>query len=95
MYGHTRDVRFTFFCDMRFMFFRDMRFIFSSIPAYPKSAPKTKRMQENIHDEIALNPFTFGEFVVVVLNILINTKNKVTSNVIRPGTTSGSMRKLT
>ena len=74
---------------------RDIRRIFSSIPAYPKRAPKTNKIQENIQADIALIPSTFGEFVVLVLKILIKTKNRVTNSVMRPGTSLGSMTKLT
>ena len=37
-------------------------------------------------------PSTVGDSV---LNMLVNTKNRVTSNPILPGTTEGAMRKLT
>ena len=52
-------------------------------------------MQENSHEVMALKPSTFGESEVILLNILIRTRNNVTSSVILPGTLEGSIRKLT
>ena len=40
-------------------------------------------------------PSTVGDSVLMVLNMSVNTKNRVTSNPILPGTTDGAMRKLT
>ena len=37
----------------------------------------------------------FGEILVMVLKMLISTRNSVTRSAIQPGTTSGGMRKLT
>ena len=65
------------------------------IPAYPISAPNTNKMQDKTHAERALNPSTFGDVVGILLKILVRTKKRVTSKVILPGTTSGSIRKLT
>ena len=68
--------------------------ILNNIPAYPTRAAKTNSIHEINHVETAVNPSTFGELDAAVLKILINTRNIVTNNVIRPGTSSGSMRKL-
>ena len=45
--------------------------------------------------EIAVSPSTFGELEVTLLKMLISTRKMVTRSVIRPGTISGGMRKLT
>ena len=65
------------------------------IPAYPQRAPNTNRMHVNTQAERALNAVTFGEDSGILLNMLVSTKKRVTSNVIRPGTTLGSTKKLT
>ena len=46
--------------------------------------PNTNRIQANIHISIAVKPSAFGEFVVILLKILIKTRNSVMSNAIRP-----------
>ena len=46
--------------------------------------PNTNRIQANIHISIAVKPSAFGEFVVMLLKILIKTRNTVMSNAIRP-----------
>ena len=46
--------------------------------------PNTNRIQANIHISIAVKPSAFGEFVVMLLKILIKTRNSVMSNAIRP-----------
>ena len=66
-----------------------------SNPAYPIKAPKTKRMQVITQAEMDVSPSTFGELLVMFVKMLIKTRNKVTSKVIRPGTISGGIRKLT
>ena len=85
------------------------RFFLKRIPAYPLRAPKTKRMHVIIQAErkfyikadmhlileIAVSPSTFGEFEVTLLKILIKTRKMVTRRVIRPGTISGGIKKLT
>ena len=43
--------------------------------------------------EIAVSPSTLGELEVTLLKILINTRNIVTSRVMRPGTISGGIKK--
>lgn len=65
------------------------------IVAYAINAPKTKNIQPIIHDEIAVMPSTLGEMLVMVLKMLMSTRNSVTRRAMRPGTTSGGMRKLT
>ena len=47
-----------------------------------------------LHTEYSL-PSTVGDSVLMVLNMLVSTKNRVTNNPILPGTTEGEMRKLT
>ena len=46
--------------------------------------PNTNRIQANIHISIAVKPSAFGEFVVMLLKILIKTRNSVMSNAILP-----------
>ena len=43
---------------------------------------------------MALKPSTFGDFADMELKMLICTKNNVTNNVMRPGITSGGIKKL-
>ena len=45
--------------------------------------------------EMAVSPSTLGEFEVTLLKMLMSTRKMVTRSVIRPGTISGGMRKLT
>ena len=40
-------------------------------------------------------PSTVGDTVLMVLNMLVSTRKRVTSNPILPGTTEGEIRKLT
>ncbi len=54
------------------------------IPVNPSSAPKTKRMQAITQAEIDVRPSTFGEFVVMLVKMLIKTRNRVTRRVMRP-----------
>ena len=63
--------------------------------AYSSRARKTKNMQAIIQEAIAVIPSTFGETLVMVLKMLVSTRNRVTKRAIRPGTTSGGIRKLT
>ena len=63
--------------------------------AYSRRARKTKNMQAIIQEAMAVIPSTFGEMFVMVLKMLVSTRNRVTSSAIRPGTTSGGIRKLT
>ena len=42
--------------------------------------------------DMAVKPSTLGELEVTLLKMLINTRNIVTSSVIRPGTISGGIR---
>ena len=65
-----------------------------NIPVKPSRAPKTKRMQVMTQAEMEVRPSTLGEFVVMLVKMLINTRNRVTSKVILPGTISGGIRKL-
>ena len=52
-------------------------------------------MQENSHAETAVNPDSAcGESDFMLLNMLIKTKNNVTSNDILAGTIAGSIMKL-
>ena len=46
--------------------------------------PKTNKMHANIQISIAVNPSAFGEFVVMLLKMLISTRNSVISKAIRP-----------
>ena len=63
--------------------------------AYSNKARNTKNMQAIIHDEMAVIPSTLGETFVIVLNMLVKTRNRVTNSAIRPGTMSGGIKKLT
>lgn len=71
------------------------RFFLKRIPAYPDKAPKTKRMQVMTQAEMEVRPSTLGELEVMLLKMLISTRKRVTSRVMRPGTISGGIRKLT
>ena len=44
---------------------------------------------------VQLLPSTVGDSVLMVLNMLVSTRKRVTSSPILPGTTEGEMRKLT
>jgi hypothetical protein len=70
-------------------------FFLIRIRAYPAKAPKTKRMQERSHAEIAVRPSTFGDCVMTLEKMLIKTRKSVTSNVNRPDTSFGGIKKLT
>ena len=72
----------------------DKWFFLYNIPVNPNKAPNTKRMQVITQAEIEVSPSTFGEFVVMFVKMLINTRNRVTNNVMRPGTISGGIKKL-
>jgi hypothetical protein len=52
-------------------------------------------MQAIIQDVIAVIPSVFGEILVIVLKMLLSTRKSVTRSAMRPGTTSGGIRKLT
>ena len=56
--------------------------------------PGIKRWLAMLHTEYSL-PSTVGDSVLMVLNMLVSTKNRVTNNPILPGTTEGEIRKLT
>jgi hypothetical protein len=43
-----------------------------------------KNMQANIQAEMAVIPSTFGDALLMVLKMLINTRNRVTNRAIRP-----------
>ena len=62
---------------------------------YPTKAKKTKKMQTSIHAAMAVMPSTLGELVVTMLKMLMSTRKRVMSMAIRPGTTSGGIRKPT
>ena len=70
-------------------------FFFNSIPEYATKAANTNIIHEKSHADAALNPSELGEFEVRLFIRLISTRNRVTNNVILPGTTSGSITKLT
>ena len=59
------------------------------------SALKTKNMQAIIQEVMAVIPSVLGEILVMELKMLVSTRKSVTRSAIRPGTTSGGMRKLT
>jgi len=71
-----------------------MAFFFNNMHVNPTRAPNTNKMQVRTHAEIEVSPSTFGELLVILVKILIKTRNNVTKSVIRPGTISGGMRKL-
>jgi hypothetical protein len=52
-------------------------------------------MQAIIQEVMAVIPSVFGEILVMELKMLVSTRKSVTRSAIRPGTTSGGMRKLT
>ena len=45
--------------------------------------------------EMAVMPSTLGEMLVMVLKMLTSTRKSVTRSAMRPGTTSGGIKKLT
>jgi hypothetical protein len=51
-------------------------------------------MQAITHAEIDVRLSTLGEFDVMLVKMLIKTRNRVTRRVILPGTTSGGIKKL-
>ena len=59
------------------------------IRTLPISEPNTKSMQANIQISMAVSPSAFGELVVMLLKMLIKTRNNVMSNAIRPEIKSG------
>ena len=63
------------------------------IEVYPRRAAKTKKMHVIIQAVIDESPSTFGDLLVIVLKMLINTRNRVTSNVILPATISTGIKK--
>ena len=65
------------------------------LPAYSATAAATKMMQPSSQIEMEVRPCTVGDTVLIVLNMLVRTRNKVTNNPILPGTTEGEIRKLT
>ena len=50
-----------------------MMMLMMMIMTNPTNAKKTKKMQTSIQAAIAVIPSTFGEFVVTMLKMLINT----------------------
>ena len=66
-----------------------------TLPAYSATAAATKMMQPRSQIEIEVRPCTVGDTVLMLLNMLVRTRNKVTSSPILPGTTEGDTRKLT
>ena len=67
---------------------------FISILENARRAPKTKKMQVTTQADIDERTLTFGELLMIVVKMLIKTKNIVTKRVIRPDIISGGMRKL-
>ena len=63
------------------------------IDVYPSRAAKTKKIQVIIQAVIDESPSTFGDWLVIVLKMLIKTRKRVTSNVIRPATISTGIKK--
>jgi len=57
-----------------------------NLKVYSNELPKTNKIQASIHISIAVNPSAFGELVVMLLKILIRTRNKVIKRAIRPKT---------
>ena len=64
-------------------------------PAYSATAAATKTMQPSNQVEMEVRPCTVGDTVLMVLNMLVSTRKRVTSNPILPGTTAGEIKKLT
>ncbi len=60
----------------------------------PTSAPNTNKMHVRTQADMEVSPSTLGELLVMLVKILIRTRNRVTRRVIRPGTISGGIRKL-
>ena len=60
--------------------------LYTNIPAFPRMAENTNTMQDIIQVDSAENPCTFGEIDISELNMLISTKNSVTSKVILSAT---------
>lgn len=71
-----------------------MLFFLSNMPVNPTKAPNTKSIHVKTQADIEVSPSTLGELLVMLVKMLIKTRNNVTSRVMRPGTISGGMRKL-
>ena len=56
-----------------------MKAIYMTMMTNPTKAKKTKKMQTSIQAAMAVIPSTFGEFVVTMLKMLINTLRGRTS----------------
>ena len=87
-----RENRSTFFTD--FIECSSKTYLNSKMPPYSKSAKQTYKIQIMIQADMEVKDSVFGEVVVTLMKMLMRTKNKVTSRVIRPGMTSGGMTKL-
>ena len=64
------------------------KYLNKRMPPYSNTAPCTKIMQTKTHVDMYVRDFVFGELVVILMNKLTRTKNKVISKPILPGTTS-------
>ena len=71
------------------------RFFLIKIPVNPTRAPNTKRIQVITQAEMEVSPSTLGELEVMLVKMLIKTRNKVTKRVIRPAKISGGIKKPT
>ena len=56
-----------------------MKTLYMTMMPNPTKAKKTKKMQTSIQAAMAVIPSTFGEFVVTMLKMLINTLRRRTS----------------
>ena len=70
------------------------KYLNKRMPPYSNTAPCTKIIQIKTHVDIDVRDFVLGELVVILMNKLTKTKNKVISKPILPGITSGGMTKL-
>ena len=53
-----------------------------------------KRAELDFRLKNLIIPSTFGDLLVMFVKMLIKTRNRVTKSVIRPGISSGGIRKL-
>ena len=64
------------------------------MPPYSNTAPCTKIIHTKTHVDIDVRDLVLRVLVVILMNKLTKTKNKVIRKPILPGTTSGGMTKL-
>ena len=67
-----------------------LTYLYNKIHPYSSKEQHTKRIQVIIQADIEVSDSVFGDVVVTLIKILMRTKNKVISKVIRPGIRDGT-----